>query len=259
MFRAVLLGATLVLFPHGGRCQPIENVLVETYAVTAGLTDDSVPLTTYRIYIDLAPGHRLQMVYGDEHHTLRIASTSWFFNDTVNGAVFGDHIDPDDLNKLPSALDSWVTIGNASSTHQGIPRHLDRDGSILECPPYGLRATVGSTTREQDLAPLCAIDGLQRDTSVRQIVDFKFASGYFGKVRGDLLETNDGAWAALGGRKGITEENLVLIAQITTTGRLSYQLNVQVAGPDGAPVKVVASDATPGERLFEGLASPPLH
>ncbi len=256
MLRVALLATTLVVWSSLARCQVVEGVLLETYAVTTGVTKDGAPLTTYRIYIDLAPDHRLQMVYGDEHHKLHIESSSWFFNDTVNGAVFGDHIEVGHLNELPCALDSWVTIGNASVQHQGVPRDLDKDASILECPPYALRSTTGGVSKERELVPLCAIDGMRSDTSSRQIVDFNFISGFLGKFHGGLLETNNGAWAALGGRKGVTEENLVLIAQISTSGTLSYQLNVQVAGPDGIPVKVVASDALPGEQLFEGLASP---
>jgi hypothetical protein len=125
--------------------QAIDNVLVEIYHVEAQL--EGPPLATYRIFIDLAEGYELQMVYGDERNQLELSTTTTFFNDTSNGAAFGDRIDADRLDLYPLALDSWLTIGAASPAIRtcpscpvrpmGIdpPRAFARDGSLLPCAP----------------------------------------------------------------------------------------------------------------------------
>ena len=251
--------ACRVLTSNALCAQGLENVVVETYAVTPGKSATDPALTTYRIYVDLAPGYRLQMVYGDKMHQLRIKTTTEFFNDTEHGDKFGNRINADRLNTWPLALDSWLTIGAASDRHMGVPRYLDTDGSVLECPPYPDANVLRPSAAGDALKPLCIVDGLKADTAVQDVVDFKFASGYLGTVRGNELETTDGAWAVLGGIPGMTEENMVLIAQLTTTGKLSFALNVQVGAPDRSVEKYVASVPMHGERTFEGLTFPALH
>lgn len=234
--------------------QAIEDVLVETYATWPDPSGGATPMTTYRIYIDLADGYQLQMVYGDGRHPLKISTSTWFFNDTVNGGKFADDIHGNALREGPLAFDSWLTIGAASDMHRAVPIDLDPDGSIIHCPPPTTGLTSVPSTGQHPRRALCSQDGLVRDTALRDIVDFKFASGYLHRSKGNLLETVDGAWAALGGAKGATPENRVLIAQLSTTGQLSFKLNVQVAGPDRKPVKYVWGDAANGEVLFEGLS-----
>ncbi len=252
--------SVLALLPLGASAQGVEDVFVETYAVTPGTKPGDPALTTYRIYIDMAPGYKLQMVYGDRAHQLKIGTPGFFLNDTVNGAKYGDRIPIGYLNTWPLALDTWLTVGQIGEGYVGVPKHLDNDGSVLTCPPYLKKDANGyGGTRIDAGIPLCIADGLQADTTRRQIVEFKFASGYLHKVGGNVLETTDGAWAALGGRVGATEENMVLIAQITAQGEPYYTLNLQLASPDGQPVKYVAQDPAPGEVLFEGLSSGPGH
>jgi hypothetical protein len=158
------------------------------------------------------------------------------------------------LNTYPLALDTWLTLGAASGDHKGVPKELDTDGSVLECPPYTDQQVLSAKDPGKDQGrPICIADGLQADTAIKEVINFKFDSGYLHKVRGNLLETTDGAWAVLGGMKGTTPENMVLIAQVTTTGKLHFKLNVQLGDPSHKPVKYVASDPQEGEVLFEGL------
>ena len=63
------------------------------------------------------------------------------------------------------------------------------------------------------------------------------ATGYVDAVSGGLIQTDNGGWGVLGGVKGATQENLVLIAQLTTDGVVNYSLNVQVRQPDGTIVR----------------------
>jgi hypothetical protein len=53
--------------------------------------------------------------------------------------------------------------------------------------------------------------------------------------------------------KGATAENMVLIAQITTTGELSFKLNLQVSDADRKVVKCVAGNAREGEQSVPEL------
>src|SRR3954471_93608 len=74
----------------------IENVIVETYYVsdsndatdtTGGYLEPGS--TTYRIYVDLAPGNKIRKIYGDANHALKISSTESFFNNKADGQSFG--------------------------------------------------------------------------------------------------------------------------------------------------------------------------
>ena len=98
-----------------------------------------------------------------------------------------------------------------------------------------------------------------RDTARREVVDFRFSSGYLHAIRGGTLLTTDGAWALLGGTKGATPENMVLIAQISTTGELSFQLNLQMAARDGSVEKYVHCTPLNGEFLEPSLSFPRAH
>lgn len=236
--------------------QGLEDIFVETYAVSPSPDKPDETLTTYRIFADLAEGYTMQMVYGDEKHDLKLISSTDFFNDTVNGEKFGDRVNGDALRQWPVALDTWLTIGAASDTHAGVPKHLDTDGSILACPPY---PGIGISTERASSAPsntLCAADGLVRDTSRNEVVDFRCSTGYLHKVRGGTINTNDGAWARLGGSRGTTSENMVLLAQITTTGTLSFQLNIQIAAPDRSVENHVHSAPAEGEHTHPALTFP---
>jgi hypothetical protein len=78
--------------------------------------------------------------------------------------------------------------------------------------------------------------------------------GYLKDIRGSVIHTMDGAWAVLGGTSGITSENVVLIAQLSTTGTLSYQVNLQVRTPEKRVLRCVSTEAVPvGEVRLEAL------
>ncbi len=233
--------------------QAIDSVFVEVYHVQESGVPGEPPITTYRIYVDLAADHELQMVYGDDKHQLRLFTSTAFLNDTMNGAMYGHMIDGDHLNSSRVALDSWLTIGAASDAHWGVPRSLDEDGSILECPPYPGKKGMQMQGPYATSTPLNVTDGLLPHKPVSEIVNFNFNPTYLRKVRGNFIETTNGAWAVLGGTKGVTDRNLFLIAQLTTTGSLAFRLNLQIETPDHEPVKYVAGDPAPGEVLYQGL------
>lgn len=224
------------LFVILGGAQVIDSVLVEEYHRSS--SKEGEELVTYRIYIDLAQDHQLQMVYGDQRNQLEFHTTTVFFNDTLNGEKFGDKIDPGMLDTSMLAFDSWLTIGAATDSHWGVPLDLDTDGSLLG-------SNAGKHLSERD--------GLMPVNEVKDVVNFKMEHGYLGSIPGPVIHTMDGAWAVLGGTKGVTEKNIVLIAQLTTSGELSFKLNLQVRDPEGQMRKVVSTSPNEAEEYYEGL------
>ncbi len=219
-----------------GTCQSFEGLLVERYH-TQVIDGDS--MTTYRIFADLAEGYTLQMVFGSEAHPMRIESTSSFYNDTLHGERYADRVLASELSNGFTALDSWITVGAASSAHVGIPLNLDADGSVLR----------GKTYRKSELAKR---DGLIA-SDVKPVVDFRMNPGYLRNIKGTVLLCMNCAWSVLGGTSGPTSDNMVLLAQITTAGELAYELNLQIGKPGGGFERYVAKDPAADERVHPDL------
>ncbi|MGV3638486.1 MAG: hypothetical protein ACO1NQ_12670 [Flavobacteriales bacterium] len=200
----------------------VEGVFVERIPAPDGLT-------TYRIFIDLEPDHVLQTIYGDAKHTLTLSTTTAFFNDSVYGVAFGEQLDPERLRSGYGWADSFLAFGFASGSHKAVPMHLDTDGSIQTC--------------QGERSHRCERDGLVIADRVPTTTNMNVATGYVNSMKGGLIQTDNGGWGVLGGVKGNTPENLVLVAQLTTDGTLSYALNVQVRRPDGIVLRCTP-DAT---------------
>lgn len=245
---ALLLLATIGFIPVVGQGVGVDSVWVETYHVWDSIGSNGKPIVTYRIWVDLAPGYRMQVVYGDHRHDLEISTTTEYVNDPVNSVKYAHLLPAAVLNEGWTALDSWFTMGAASAAHRAVPLHLDRDGSILRCPPY-TKARKGEDKRRS----LCRRDGLLAADSVASVVNWRFEPGYLGTIRGAVIHTMDGAWAVLGGTDGVTEEGHVLVAQLSTSGELSFRLNIQVADGDRVAYKYVHGNATEGEQELPSL------
>jgi hypothetical protein len=224
----------------------LENVIVEKYYISDstdynGMNGAILPIgaITYRIFIDMKPGYSLQVVYGVPQHELFLKTTTTFYNDKVCFAETGFNIDAKKLHIGNVALDSWITMGAASRHHTGILRSEDMDNYSFV------------TNR----ASLSKIDGLTKGV----LPDFKIFQldlGFFDNdSTASFFSTKDAAWAALGGVKGPTPENRVLIAQLTTNGKLTFELNVQLGTPTGGFVQFVAKNPENSEIQFDGLSS----
>jgi hypothetical protein len=238
----VLWAALFVPSPVHAQVEGLDSVWVELYH-TQVIGKDT--LKTYRIFVDMQAGYTMQMVYGMERHQLEISTTTTFYNHPEESVRYAEKLPADKLNAGIVALDSWLTIGAASQGHLAVPKHLDPDGSILKCPPYD-KAKVRARR-------LCKQDGLLAVDSVPQVINLRMDPGYLGTIPGQVIHTMDGAWAVPGGTRGVTEENMVLIAQLSTTGVLSYQLNLQLGAPDGSFIRLVHSAAAPAEVLMPSL------
>jgi hypothetical protein len=244
--------------PTGG----LENIIVETYYVSdikdstdtngGHLEPGSI---TYRIYVDMAPGYNLISVYGVYEHPLYIATTTGFFNNQMFGQVNGNQINNTKLSKNTVALDSWLSMGAASKFHLGVLKTADPDGSILGGGHNdGGSAAIAGGLLTNTTADLTVSDGLIPSPALPQLFNANIDLAPFdGDNTSSRFAIQDGLWAVLGGVQGPTADNQVLIAQITTTGQLTFELNVQLKSPDGSGVSYVASNPTGNEIQFAGL------
>ena len=223
----------------------LENVIVEKYYV-ADTSDynnhsaSSLPKgsITYRIFIDMKPNYYLQMVYGNQNHELFLETSTRFFNDKEADAITGFNVDLKKLNKGNVAFDSWVTMGAACRGFTGIPREEDTS-------KYSLISNRASLNKSDGL-----IKGVLPD-----FVPFNLDLTFFNNdSTAKRFATTNGAWASPGGVKGPTAENRVLIAQLTTDGKLSFQLNVQIGTPTGGYIQFVANKPQGQEIEFKGLS-----
>jgi hypothetical protein len=221
----------------------LEKVIVEQYysSDSTDYIDTSAYLLpkgaiTYRIFIDMKPGYSLQVIYGNQQHELFFRTTTSFFNNQECVAMTGFNIDAKQLSIGTVALDSWITMGAASRLHTGILRSEDNDDFSFITNRKSLSEKDGLT---KSVLPNFRIFGLNLKC-------------FNDSIAGNF-STNNGGWAAPGGVKGPTPENKVLIAQLTTNGKLSFGLNVQIGTPDGGYVQFVARDPEGSEIHFEGL------
>ncbi len=225
----------------------LKNIIVEKYyeATSQDIADTTGGILqegaiTYRIYVDLKPGYTLQAVYGVPKHELRIETTTEFFN-SRNGNITGDKIETGKINEHNLVLDSWVTIGAATSSLLGVPKEDDKDGSIIERK---------SLNKE---------DGLTKG-KITPITFFGLDLIFFhSAAKPKIFSSTNGSWAAFGGVKSPAPENKILIAQLTTNGKLSFELNIQIGTPAGGTINYVAKNPSGSEIKFDALSYPLKH
>ncbi len=222
----------------------LENVIVEKYYVSEASDYNDTAVNslpkgsiTYRIFIDMKPDYKLQMVYGNQKHQLVLETTTRFFNDLNAFAYTGFNVDTRKLSIGNYALDSWITLGAASRGYTGIPRSEDTTGFSLITNRPSLKIADGLTK------------GVLPDFK-----QFNLDMGFFNNdSTATKFSSNNGGWAALGGVKGPTKENRVLIAQLTTNGKLTFKLNVQIGTPTGGYVQFVSDNPLGSEIIYDGL------
>ncbi|MBL7942892.1 MAG: T9SS type A sorting domain-containing protein, partial [Flavobacteriales bacterium] len=142
-----------------------------------------------------------------------------------------------------------------------IPKSLDTDGSVVggENNDGGSEGVAGGLLVNQFcpeiLAPfLVEKDGLVAAEAVSTVTTVGIDLSVFGNENvGGLFTTNNGAWSVLEGVQGITSDNMVLIAQLTTDGALSFEINLQVGAPGGETYQYVASAPEAGQIQCDKL------
>ena len=242
--------------------QGLEKVIVEKYYVSNEqdtIENDNagklpVGSTTYRIYADLLPGYKFLAAYGSPEHTLRIATSTTFFNNEDHGAIIANVIPYRTLKKNTVMLDSWLSVGAAGEDCYGI---LKSDDDSTETVKHEKKFL--SNQAKSFGIPLTSRDGLVQSDNVPRPFFFHMDSAakvFSATHKGGLFEVKNGAWACLGGSKGSDSltNNRVLIAQITTDGELSFELNIQVATPiKGVSQRFVARDPIEDEICIPSL------
>lgn len=220
----------------------LEGIIIEKYyeATKEDVKDTSsnaLPkgAVTYRIYVDLKEGYHLQAVYGVPKHNFFFKTTTKFFNNS-NGGQSADQILDRKLNEGTVALDSWLTIGVATRDRFGVPKENDTDGSLIK------RITLDKA------------DGLFLAGQTQKLLYYGLDLSFFNDTKNaSYFHAENGSYAVVGGGKGTTPDNKVLIAQLTTDGKLTFELNLQVGSPTGGIIQFVAKNPEGDEQLFKQL------
>ena len=238
----------------------LEKIVVEKYYISTAMDTagaDSMgylPIgsVTYRIFADLQPVYRLQAVYGVAEHELRIETTTRFFNAAIGDGRSANDVQPLQLVKGALMLDSWVTVGAAAVDYLGVLK-VD-DDSVKSYAASNIHGILKNDDPEMGI-PLTEKDGMKylRYQPATQYYNLEndlkiFEYQHKDSVKG-LFSTRDGAWASYGGSVGPQPDNRILIAQLTTDGVLSFELNMQLAVPNGGVEKFVAKN--PGKEEVE--------
>lgn len=243
----------------------LKGIIVERYYVADSM-DASVALlpnltegaTTYRIYVDMEPGYRFQAVFGSEGHPMKLATTTSFYNHPVHGNNLANLIYDAALPSSTVMLDSWISVGAASSVHVGVLKaHDDTVGNIKNVRGVLLNNDASCAP------PLTAKDGLMRlplgkemprVTALNIDTLLQALKNPSGIPTGFEFITTNGSWACIGGSSNESAHgNRVLIGQFTTTGVFSCILNVQLGKPGGGFEQHVFSNPSPGQFANKSL------
>jgi hypothetical protein len=194
----------------------LDGVVVEKYHVASAAdhtADPNLPIgaTTYRIYIDMKTGFKLQSVFGNSDHALTFATTTSFYNSPGgSGTAIA-------INNPTGAdlYDSWISLGNASKGKLAVPTAEVPAGQI-----------AGSNT---------AI------TTTSSTLDDAITASFDSQPGANSFSINGDAYANSGGVVGSAGSNSVLIGQFTTDGNFSYTVNFQLGNTSGMAEVFVSS------------------
>ncbi|MFI5218156.1 MAG: T9SS type A sorting domain-containing protein [Bacteroidia bacterium] len=247
----------------------LEAIVVENYYVSDvndSIGNDavsSVPGTlpvgskTYRIYVDLLPGYKFQAAYGINSpvHEFFISTTTTFFNNEDRGATTPNAINHNFMDDNTVMLDSWLSVGAASSTKMGIMKSNDNgvntvvnnDGLLINTDSW---AGIPLTTQDGFFDATAAAPQVTLVGITNEILVFDNLT-----TTDTLFYTDNGSLACLGGTYGPdTIDNKILIAQITTNGELCFELNLQIGTPAGGVENYVAQNPVGNEILRSDLS-----
>jgi hypothetical protein len=271
-FFACCLFLVMVLPTNTDAQQDIEGLSVETYYVSddndatdfSGLAVGSI---TYRVYLDLGEGCKLKRIFATENHAVKVESTANFFNHFDRGELFGFDINDGVLEEGTVPLDSWFGFGFASDEHFGILKTDDADGSVVGGANNdgGSESIAGGLLVNEDVSagiPLTQQDGLMNSlgatTPVITVAGDSPASVFDTETIASSYITNSLQMVAGDAVIGQGEANMLLIAQFTTTGEISFELNVEIEKEDGETFLYVANDdiLLPDEFLSPYLKFP---
>lgn len=264
-----------------------ENLIVEKYYITdvndaTDLTGGSMlpGTTTYRIYIDLLPNTRLKSVYGSNGHPLKFESTLPFYNHSTDGQTYAKEFLKNRYSEGLVALDTWMTLGQttktqAGKTYFGIPKVTDTDGSFIGGTNNDGGSAAIATGLLSNADPLMGssltdADGMDTMATVPSnwltlgLVDIATGqdNSIFGSLQSVTTFYSEQFLLQNSGVSGVDPNaNQVLVAQLTTAGELSFELNIEVeVNVNGtlSTIKYVAKDTLLGaNEVFSPFLSYP--
>ena len=230
----------------------VENVIVETYYIADNndIADTiggvlEAGSKTYRVYVDLKEGTVLKKVYGDQYHPLIFRTSTTFYNHKTEGKTFAKDFNKNRFKENTVALDSWITIGQISSSSSplhGILKTEDTNGSFIGGANND-SLLLSNNTADMGL-PLTVADGIINynlllvNWGSNGIVDpvTTLDSTIFGSLQTGNEFLSYDAGIQNSGTIGVNPtDNKILIAQLTTSGELSFKLNIEaeIPNPDG--------------------------
>lgn len=242
----------LLLLCFGTSAQ-IEKVFIETYYISDNFDSTDIDggkleagSVTYRIFVDLQAGNKLLGIYGDKNHALKFSSTRPFFNN-IDGETYGNDLKKGVYNYNTVALDTWLTLGQTTKpvsgkANFGIRKSQDTNGSFIGGANNdgGSAAIAGGLLVNSESAlgiPLTTSDGMDTMTAIPAswssygIKDFLSGidSSMFGSViQRSSFESHNMFLRNSGVTGVLPDSNQILIAQLTTKGELSFELNLEV-------------------------------
>ena len=239
----------------------LEGIILEKFYISTK-DDNSKPelsghlapgSITYRIYVDLKPGYTFQAAYGTPNHELYIKSTNLFYNHVEYGAEYPNRIPLRTYSRNTSRLDSWLSVGGAGENQIGVLK--SEDDSLNVSKTSG--AYLKNNSKKMGVS-LEVVDGMKEQYNLAFPTFYQMDSTIKGLgtiTNTNTISTKNGAWASMGkGSQGADSlSNKILIAQLTTDGKLSYQLNLLIGTPDGKSEKYVAHNPIEGEFTHPDL------
>jgi Bacterial Ig domain/Secretion system C-terminal sorting domain len=267
-----ILGFCLMVISSSVFSQGLQGIVVEKYystdaadaanaAANGAVTPLPVGSTVYRVYVDMAAGYKFSQLYGNASHNLTVTSTANFYNDPS----YGVNINPGtisgvNIRKNTAMIDSWFTTGGASSGKAGVLKSEDTDGTVGN--QQSILANNAGGCFGLPINGATGQDGMLPSTSSTYVAPNSLGLGtavdVLDQTAGNSILINNGSIAALGGVIGATSSNMVLIGQFTTSGQLSFALNVQLVNiSTGVAENYVASNPVSGELTHPSLTLSP--
>ena len=265
MMRSILICLIFLMSTKLIAQNGLERIIIEKYYISdendakvkegGYLKSGSV---TYRIYVDMKQKYSLQAVYGIGGHPLKIATSTYFFNNTINGGATANDVSRLKLDQHTTMLDSWISVGAGSETDYGILKTEDSYNSFTN------KNGILKNNNPDAGIPLTKYDGLQAATPQRVVsffgidkIDLEiFNNTTDTSAKGQVFMTDNGSWASFGGAYGTDTSNRVLIAQLTTDGQLSFELNLQLGTPFGTSENYYAQNPQGSELQMPDLTYP---
>lgn len=272
------LGLSLLMnttFAQGG----LEGIVVERYyqtnaadganASTNGAINSlATGSVVYRVYVDMAAGYKFSQLYGAANHDLKLNTTTNFYNDPNNGTAFG----PGSTSLINAAkntvlIDSWFTVGGVCAGKSGVLKTEDTDASIgntqgvlANNPGSCYGSPINGTNAKDGLVPSTAASGNLATTfanaSSMQVLGLNTQPNLLNLLdqgTGNSLTTSNFSIGSLGGVRGASASNMVLVGQFTTNGVLSFEFNVQIISANGTAENWVARNRTGNEYTSPSL------